>query len=354
MPSLLGRSAAALFAIALLATGCIAEPTPDLAPSARPGTSIGIATAGPTGSPAPAPSATDASPDPVLAKLDDASRELLGVIEPGELVQATIQTVDPVDLVAQAQRRHGRGEVLAPDAAFILAERDAIVALLRDPGVNGANLEEVFDADRLIASERPVVVIPTPGSPYAGRPLPDGPGLAELPDERRAPLLAALGNAIVTIDGQPYREMALSAVCQPDPEMCWVSATGRIGATGDVFDGWTVESHANRGWLPILNRSGSQLGAIPRPLARAAEWIARMDRPTAKQIASYTSIASIRWEPLAPGVIDIVYQAQCTLARLVGPPGTKVAEDGVCIDALRVRVDVATGRVLETAEVPDS
>jgi hypothetical protein len=341
--------------LAVVGAGCIADPRPSepAGPSALASPSA-TASRPAAASPTPLEATTSPPPpaDPVLAKLDAMSRELLGVIEPGELVEATVQTTDPADLVAQAKRRGGRGDVLAPDAALVVAERAVIVAMLRDPAVSSATLGEDLTADRLIATERPVVSIPTPASPYAGRPLPDGQGLADMPGDRRAPLLAALGNAIVTIDGQPYRELTMSGHCQPD--LCQVGATGRIGGTGDVLDGWIIESYADRGWLPTLNRSGIQLGAVPRPLARAAEWIARRDQPTARLIARYDSIAGIRWEPSAPGVIEIVYAAECTRTGIIAPPGTKVADHGVCVDGLLVRVDVASGKVVETVQVPDS
>ncbi len=367
MPTTTRCALTALLAIAAFAGGCIARPEPP--GSDAPGSDAPARTsAGPLGSSSPVPLAsteggpTDSPPpidplptavaDPALAKLDPTSRELLAVVERGELIEAVVEVADAADLVAWAKRRGGRGDVLSPDAAFVVVERGLIAALLRNPGVRGANLAEDLRADRPIAAERPVVALPTPGSPYAGRPLPDGPELAEMPDERRAPLLAALGNAIVTIDGQPYRELVIGGHCQLD--LCHVSATGRVRAAGDVFDGWLMGGYANRGWLPTLSRSGTQLGGVPRPLARAAEWIARNDRPTARAIGRYDSISSIRWEPASPGVIEIAYQAECTATSRAAPPGTKVAEDGVCIDMLLVRVDVASGIVVETVEVPDS
>src|SRR4029079_9860745 len=97
-------------------------------------------------------------------------------------------------------------------------------------------------------------------------------------------------------------------------------------------------------------RQDTTPAAVPGPLARAAEWIARTDPPTARRIARYSSIASIRWDPAAPGVIELTYFAQCTQAGLDAPPGTRLAEDGVCIDSLRVVVDVGTGRALEAVE----
>jgi hypothetical protein len=342
------RPLAILGSIAIAAISCVARPTPEPSTPGRHLASDAPATPRPTAFADPAP-ALVVVPDPLPAKLDETSRELLEVIEPGELVEATIRTLDPERVVADARQRGGRGDVLAPDAASVVAERDAIVDVLRDPAVLSATLTEDLRADRPIVRVRPHIEIPVAGNPYG--PLSVRPGLEDVPALRKA-LLRELGMVMMTIDGQRYRDLDIVGECQPD--LCLVTATGRIRHAGDVFDTWVVESDAARDWRPLLNPSATQLGGVPRPLARWAERIARTDAPTAGRIARYSTIASIRWEAMQPGKIQITYSAECTQAGIGAPDGTELAEDGVCIDSLVVEVDLWSGQVVQAVEIPDS
>ena len=350
-----GRSFAVLASIAIVAAGCVAQPVPELDASAHPGQSSAMTKAVETPRPiAPvqaAPTPTEVIADPVLAKLDRQSRFVVAVIEPGEDVDSILEATHLADLVADGRARGLAVTPIGTSAAEIHGRRDDILSVVARPEVTSANLTESLDAGRWISPDRPAVSVPTPGSPYLGK-AETVPSATAVSPERLLPLLAALGDAVTTIDGRPYEEFLVDAACQPD--LCTVDASGHVAGSADVYDLWGYASYEARGWRVEPIGNAEVLGGVPRGLARAAEWIARHDPPTARQIAQYASIGSIRWLADRRGVIEIDYVITCTASGPVAPAGTRLASDMVCINTLRVLVDVGTGQVVDVVAVPDT
>jgi hypothetical protein len=88
---------------------------------------------------------------------------------------------------------------------------------------------------------------------------------------------------------------------------------------------------------------------VPRPLLRAAEWIARHDAGAAAVITTYSSCCAARWDPARPGVIALRWTRPCSSGS--APSDIQVAETGVCDESLEVVVDVGRLAVLSVAEL---
>jgi hypothetical protein len=322
--------AAALLGLSLLSVGCgpVEPPRATVAPPPS-----AIADDGTLG--------LDAA---VAAKLDVESRNLVALIEPGEFLEATIQTGAPAEIVAAARHGGGGGAVLDLGIAFVTADRDLVLGLLTRPDVQSAVLGEDLRATRPIAAARPAVAVPSSGMPYAGLPIPTDLSTVDIPPVPLAALLRTLGGTIVTIDGMPYASLIVGGFCQP--ESCDLSATGRVAKAGDVFDGWHVHTRQETGWVPFVGPGDRELGGIPRRLARAAEWIARSDPDTARRIATYSVIAESTWDPASPGTIVLRYRREC-LGGSIGF-GRELAATGVCVDHLVITVDLATDTIVNT------
>ena len=327
--------------VVTLVAGACAEAPPALAPSP----------------PAVPPPAVPADPPKPAAPagldekwLDDESRDLVPLIEAGELVDATIQSSNEGALVAEAVRRGGRGEVLGPNSVSVTAELAIILALVARDDVAFAAIREDLRAMRVVSPRRPTFgKMPLPGSPYDAAPVPVDAVSGDVPPDRIVPLLRGLGRAIVTFDGRPYASLSVHGTC--GSETCVLSATGRIAGSGDVFDGWSLQAGIGSGWQPVPGTEDRELSAIPRSFVRAAEWFARADERTAAHIARYTTISHVRWDPATPGRIAIRYQRDCMGS--VGLPGRRMAATGVCLGFLVVVVDLATGQVVSAVESID-
>jgi hypothetical protein len=332
---------AAMVAVTIVAGAC-AEATPTPAPS-------------PPAEPPPAFPADPPQPAAVADLdekwLDDESRDLVPLIQAGELVEATIQSGNEGAIVAEAVRRGGRGEVLGPNSVSVTADLATVLALVARDDVAFAAIREDLRAMRVVSERQPTLgQVPHPGSPYDANPVPVDAVRGDVPPDRLVPLLRGLGRAIVTFDGRPYASLSVHGTC--GSETCVLSATGRIAGSGDVFDGWSLQAGVGSGWRPVAGTEDRELSAIPRRFVRAAEWFARADERAAARIAQYTTIGQVRWDPATPGLIAIRYQRGCLGG--VGFPGTRVAATGVCLRFLVVVVDLTTGQVVSVTESIDS
>lgn len=309
---------------------------------------------------APTPPAFDPSG---LAKLDDASRALLALLEPGEWARAY---VDPLDLPRAVIVARAAGftvpDPLGPaDALNVIGPAEAIVRLAADPSVRLVTLDEDNRASRTVAAPlRADAVLPIPGAPYRTQPLPLAPS-ADLGAGRSAPLLAGLGRSIVTIDGRPFQRMETTLGCEPHeprPVVCRLVVTGwRTAANGfATTDEWSATEAEARGVAPTVE--AQTLAAIPRWLAREAERVARSDPTAAARIARYTLINAFTWAPGPPLEIAVYYIRPCAMTgRANGPLTASVgiisldlADTGTCYDWLSVRVDMTTRQVLAIDE----
>ena len=145
--------------------------------------------------------------------------------------------------------------------------------------------------------------------------------------------------------------MEVGVGCEPptEPLLCHLGLTGwRTVANGfATFDEWSATELKRGGPDPIVKPVTP--GAMPRPLAREAERVARADNAAAARIAAYTSISAFTWAPGPPLQISVVYVRPCQItgqaeSRLTASIGFRIdlADTGSCLDVLAVRVDMAT------------
>jgi hypothetical protein len=282
-------------------------------------------------------------------KLDPESRELLGLLEPGEWVEGTLWTDIPVDLVALA-KAHGLAVAsVSEHTASVQGDATVVATMIGDPLVQTAGVKEDMRALRPIAADRPLVQVPTPGAPYRDRLLAAQRADSELPDFQAGPMLAALAQQITTIDGLPYSSLATSDHCEPQPPACWITATGWAPASGGRFDAWSVQARKATGWLPEAGVT-QEFGGVPRRLARAAEWVARADSTTGPDIGRYDALSGFTWDPARPGRIEVTYLRPCAAAsmRLAAVAGRGwLADTGECFDSLTIGVDLRTMTVVD-------
>lgn len=330
-----GPAACLFLALAAATAGCgSADPT---------------STAAPDGSRAPAV----ATPAPgsslaiALDKLDSNSRVLAGLIDPDEIVDARLDTGDPVNVLRDVRAGGGTAHLVSDTIVLTRAPFSVVLAALARIDVGSGSIAEDVSAKRRIAAAPPSVDLPSSGTPYVGAGLRADGAAVSIPAFRLEPMIGALRASIVTFDGRPYASLSVDGGCQPDA--CDLTAMGLVeGAAPQTPDVWVVRSAAVNGWIPTSNARERELRAIPRPLQRAAEWIARSEPAVAKRIATYSLIAGFAWQPGDPILVRIEYQRDCPAA--VGPAGVRVAEDMVCRDTLGVLVDVRAGAVVDVAE----
>lgn len=282
-------------------------------------------------------------------KLDPESKELFGLLEPGELVDGSLSTGGPAELAALANA-HGLAVASVSDTTVsVMGDATVVATLIRDSLVQTAGVKEDMRALRPIAADRPVVQVPTPGAPYRDRLLTAQRADSELPDLQTGPMLAALAQQITTIDGLPYSSLDTSDQCEPEPPVCWISATGWAPASAGRFDAWSVQARKATGWLPEAGVS-HEFGGVPRRLARAAEWVARMDLTTGPDIERYDLLSGFTWDPGRPGRIEVTYLRPCAAAsmRLAAVAGRGwLADTGECFDSLTIGVDLGTMTVVD-------
>jgi hypothetical protein len=305
-------------------------------------------TATPTDSPAPVATPVPGSSLAIaLDKLDPSSRTLAGLIDADEIVDARIDTGDPVNVLRDVRAGGGTAHLVSDTIVLTRAPFDVVLAALARLDVGGGSIAEDVSATRRIAAERPSVDVPSSGTPYREVGIRVELGSVTIPAFRLEPMVAALRAGIVTFDGRPYLSLTIDGSCGRDT--CDLNAMGLVsGASPQTPDVWTVRSAAVNGWIPTSDVRDRELRSIPRRLERAAEWIARSDPAIARRIATYVVIAGFSWQPGDPNLIRIDYQRDCAAA--VRPVGASLAEDMVCRDTLSVLVDVRAGAVVDVVE----
>jgi hypothetical protein len=299
--------------------------------------------------------------DPVgVAKLDPKSRVLVGLLDAGESVGGSFVTRDPsliLDLgrslgldardgVEVEQPQLGPGEQAQ---VYIFGPSHPITRLAAHPAVVSTTLSEDFRALRPVASPRPAgdtIPILIPGRPYLVVPVPMDPMSPEIPADRRAPILASLGQLVETIDGRPYTNVSIGSDCDDVAQIsCTINLEGLAPGSVDQWDWWSGAATKAAGWSVALEPGQPNLAGVPRWLAREAERIARNDPATAAEIGQYEEIRDFVWDRAAPGVIRIRYWRICQFGSQ--PQIASLADHGVpCLDYLDVTVDVPAGRVI--------
>jgi hypothetical protein len=278
------------------------------------------------------------------AVLDPASRDLLTVVDPEESLEAEIRTVDTTGVAAAARSRGFTVLDVALDHVLVLGPVRPILELIADVHPTSVALAEDSRAGRWLPVLRPTIAVPTPGRPYVDRPLVADVSAVQIEDALRDALLRSLAGLLVTIDGQPYARIELTGGCEPGPpRSCGIGFTGFSRGAATRADVLGISATAATGWIPQLSADG-QLGSVPRPLLRAAEWIARHDDHAAAEIARYTSCCGATWFEPQPGWIELWYSRPCSSA--LAPPGAIVASTGECFEGLLVTVDLRAGTVV--------
>jgi hypothetical protein len=300
--------------------------------------------------------------DPLgVAKLDPKSRQLSGLLDAGESVGGSFVTRDP-SLILDLGRSlgldpQGADEIEQPQLGpgeqaqvYLFGLTQPMIRLAAHPAVMSATLAEDFRALRPVAQPRaagePIPIL-IPGRPYVAVPLPMDPMSPEIPPDRRAPILASLGQLVETIDGRPYASVSIDADCVDVPVSgCTISFAGLPAGSSDQWDTWSGAATKAAGWTVAFEPGQApQLAGVPRWLTREAERIARSDAATATLIGQYEEIRDVTWDPAAAGQIRIRYWRMCALGSL--PRTAWLADHGVpCLDLLDVTVDVSTARVV--------
>jgi hypothetical protein len=311
---------------------------------------VGCDSALPDGSPHDNVPTAAARVDPadIDAVLDAASRDLLTVVEPGESVEAEIHTPDRTGVAAAARSRGFTVLDIAPDHVLVLGPVQPMLQLIADVRPASVTLVEDSRADRWLPERRPDVAVPTPGSPYLNRRLVADLFRVAIPDARRDTMLRSLARMLVTIDGEPYARIELSGNCEPSqPTSCSISFSGSSRGAGPRVDVVGVSASAATNWIAQLNDAG-QLGSVPRPFVRAAEWIARHNEKTAAAIARYSICCGATWFQPQPGSIELYYTRPCSTGAAA--PDFVVASTGDCLEALQVIVDLRSGSVVRNQQ----
>ena len=278
------------------------------------------------------------------AVLDPASRDLLTVVEPEESIEAEIHTSDTTEVAAAARSRGFTVEDVGVDYVRVLGPVRPILGLVADVHPSAVALAEDSRAGRWLPALKPIVAVPTPGSPYLNRPLVADLSRVAIPDPRRDTLLRSLSGLLVTIDGEPYARTELSGNCEPGPSpSCAIGFTGFSRGAGPRGDITGITANAATSWIAQLS-DGSELGSVPRPLLRAAEWIARHDDQAAAAIGTYTICCGASWFQPQPGWIELSWSRPCSTG--VAAPEAVVASTGECFEVLLVTVDLRTGSVV--------
>jgi hypothetical protein len=285
----------------------------------------------------------------IEAVLDAASRDLLTVVDPQESIEAEIHTPDRTGVAAAARSRGLTVLDIALDHVLVLGPVQPILQLIADVHPVSVALAEDSRADRWLPARRPDVAVPTPGSPYVNRRLVADLTRVAIPEGRRDTMLRSLAGLLVTIDGEPYARIELSGNCEPSqPPSCSISFSGSSRGAGPRADVVGISASAATNWIAQLNDGGGQLGSVPRPLLRAAEWIARHDEKAAAEIARYSSCCGATWFQPQPGLIELYYTRPCSTGAAA--PDSVVASTGDCLEALPVIVDLRTGSVVRNQQ----
>ncbi|HEV8546725.1 MAG TPA: hypothetical protein VGQ64_10565 [Candidatus Limnocylindrales bacterium] len=326
---------------------------------------VAAAVLGRPGSPAPTVAvATETAPalaalDPAgVARLDPGSRDLAGILDPGEWVSGSFLTQDPA-VVADLARTMGLapmiGDVVVGPGeqgdVNVLGPHEAIVQLAAHPSVTSLFLAEDLRVLRAVSPPRPVgEAMPSPGEPYLGLPLPIRPDAFAVPPEWRAAMLTSLAGTVQTIDGRPYETVSFDGTCEDSgPMTCYGDLTGVVGGSGGRSDGWSFHAAEADGWAVVLEPGQPRLNGVPRWLGREAERLARSDPASAAALADYAWVWGFTWNPASLGLVQVSYARPCesgstsrTASLAIGP----IAATGQCRDMLVITVDVPAGQVV--------
>jgi hypothetical protein len=326
---------------------------------------VAAAILGRPGTPTPSLAVATGTPPPLarldpggVARLDPASLDLVGVLDPGEWVNGSLLTRDPAavaDLArALALDPMDADIVVGPGQqgdVNVLGPHEAIVRLAAHPSVTSLSLSEDLRVLRAVAPPRPAgEAMPNPGLPYLGLPLPIRPDPIAIPAEWLAAMQLSLGETVQTIDGRPYDSLTLDGTCEDAGALtCYGDLTGVARGSGGRSDGWSFHAIEQTGWTVVLEPGQPRLNGVPRWLGREAERIARNDPASAAAIEDYAWVRGFTWIAASPGLIQVSYARQCEVgstSRVASLAIGPVAATGECRDMLVITVDVPTGQVV--------
>jgi hypothetical protein len=273
--------------------------------------------------------------------LDPTSRDLLTVVEPEEDIEATLTVADASRVVEAATATGLRARVVSDDMAFVAGPIGTVLEFAAEAQPTAIHVDEDRRANRWLPSTEPTIQVPTSGSPYRLVQLQVDRSDLKMSPELQVPLLQLLAVSIVTVDGAPYDRIEVSGECSGRQPSCALNATGSSRAAGGRLDQYLVLSDAATNVAPHVD--SRLLGAVPRRLTRAAEWLARHDPPASAAIAAFDDWNDAQWDPGQPGRIELTYTRPCTGS--VRPSDRQMAETGECLDILAVTVDLASGLV---------
>ncbi len=272
------------------------------------------------------------------------SRDLLAVMDPAETAHVVVATTWTDELMRAATGGRMRVEVFEPGASIAIdGPVGAVIALVETAPVTAVTVQDPMEAMRPIPDQRPVVDVPKPARPYLAIGFAGDLGKVVIASPQREAMLSSLAETIRSIDGQPYARLELEGSCGTDKTgaSCGLIAIGFASGSVGREDEWSLRGREGNGWRGVVE--SVRTTSVPRPLLRAAEWVARSDPATLAQIRTYTECCSVSWDPERPGRITIVYSRLCLNADL---PGRDLAETGECRDELAITVDLRAGMVV--------
>jgi hypothetical protein len=276
--------------------------------------------------------------------LDAMSRDLLAVMDPAERAHVVVATTWTAELSRTAAGARMRVEVVEAGTSIAIdGPVGEVLALVETAPVTAVTVQDSMEAMRRIADQRPVVNVPNPARPYRATGFVGDLGNVVIASPQREAMLSSLAETIRTIDGQPYVRLEMEGSCGSDKSgaSCGLIAVGFASGSVGREDEWSLRGREGIGWRGVIE--SVRTTSVPRPLLRAAEWIARHDQAALARIRTYTACCSVSWDPERPGRITLIYDRLCMNAEL---PGRDLAETGECRDELAITVDLGAGTVV--------
>jgi hypothetical protein len=293
------------------------------------------------------PAATPAeslTPLPSTLPLDAESRQLVALLDPAEVAQVVVVTTWTDELSGAAAAAGMHVAIDDPNGSIEIAGPIAsVLDLLDGVPVTRVTVQEPTGAMRRIPANRPSVEIAEPGHPYLAAGFPGDLMNVDVPSPQREAMLRTLAELIQTIDGRPYERLTLEGNCGTDKQgpSCGLIAAGFTSGSLGREDEWSIRVRA--GTEPGGAVESVWTTSVPRPVLRAAEWLARHDDEALQRIAGFTTCCGVSWNPARPGWITLLYSRLCA-ATLVTPQ--ELADTGVCEDELSIEVDVRSGVIV--------
>ena len=278
----------------------------------------------------------------LAAVLKSRSRDLLPLIAADETIEATLEVTEPQRVAALAVGQGLSATAVSAESVLVTGPRNNVVIFAAGVRATNVVVTEDHRVDRWLPADVPSIQIPLAGRPYVVAPLIVDRSELQMNENLQPALLSELARTIETIDGRPYDRIHVYGECSGRPPSCYLSAQGSQGSTGGREDQYLVISDGSTGNRPRLDSAIRE--AVPRSLARAAEWIARHDAKGAAAIAAYDTCCSAQWDPGHPGRIGLVYSRNCQAAVL--PAGRELAATGDCIDNLTIVVDLGSATIV--------